>query len=200
MNKLYVLVAAVVFLCGGVGYGVWTMRQAVAPETTGVVPVVTSTPPTNDEVASDHVTGNDSLQSILTLGKTLECSFKTDDEKMPTEGSAFFDNGKLRVDTMYTGASSSVDTSSLIIANDTMYTWAKTKVGSFAMKLPLSAVPKNPTTHRDGQVSLQNKVQYNCKPWHVDGSVFVPPTTITFMYAGAMMKGIPVGSTSVPQQ
>jgi hypothetical protein len=150
---------------------------------------------------SDHVTGQDSFQSLLALGKTLECSFRTGDEKMPAEGTAFFDNGKMRVDTMYTGASSSVDTANMIVTDGTMYTWSKTKEGSFAIKMPLSAIPNASAQRPQKSVSLQNKVQYDCKPWHVDGSVFVPPADITFMDMSSMMKGMPAGmAIPKPQQ
>lgn len=191
MKKIGILVIIVALLVGGVGFGVWKMKQGLVPETTGPVPAVTS--PTADmPVVSDHTTGQDSLQSVLALGKTLECSFRTSDEKMPAEGTAFFDNGKLRVDTMYTGASSSVETANLIMAEGTMYTWSKTSEGSFAIKMPLSAIPPAGTPMKsEKSVSLENKVQYDCKPWRVDGSVFVPPADVTFMDIGDMMKGIP---------
>jgi hypothetical protein len=200
MKKIGIVVAIVVLLVGGVSFGVWKMKQGLVPETTGPVPAVAS-PTTDTPVVSDHMTGQDSLQSLLALGKTLECSFRTSDEKMPAEGTAFFDNGKLRVDTMYTGASSSVETANMIVSDGTMYTWSKTTQGSFALKMPLSAIPTAGATKKpEKSVSLENKVQYDCKPWHVDGSVFVPPSDITFMDMGAMMKGIPAGVMKVPQQ
>ena len=174
------------------------MRQAMVPETTGVVPAVVSST-SSDPVVSDHLTGQDSLKNLLALGKTLECSFRTSDDGITTEGSAFFDSGKLRVDTMYTGASSSIDTSSLIISGDTMYTWSKTDAGEFAIKMPTAAVPATSAGTRKGEVSLQNNVQYDCKPWRVDGSVFVPPADLTFMDMSAMMKGMPAGMVPPPQ-
>lgn len=191
MKKIGIVVVIVAVLVGGVGFGVWKMKQGLVPETTGPVPAVTAQ--TADmPVISDHVTGQDSLQSVLALGKTLECSFRTSDEKMPAEGTAFFDGGKLRVDTMYTGASSSVETANMIMADGAMYTWSHTSEGSFAIKMPLSAIPPAGTSQKsEKSVSLENKVQYDCKPWRVDGSVFVPPTDVTFMDMGDMMKGIP---------
>ncbi len=199
MKNIGIVAAIIVVLVGGISVGVWKMKQGLVPETTGPVPAVTS-PVADAPVASDHVTGQDSLQSLLTLGKTLECSFRTEDEKAPAEGTAFFDNGKLRVDTMFTGASSSVETANMIMAEGTMYTWSKTAEGSFAIKMPLSVIPKTDTARKPAKsVSLDNKVQYDCKPWHVDGSVFVPPADITFMDMGEMMKGIPA-SMKMPQQ
>ena len=191
MKKLYIIGLILVLLAGGVGYGVWTMQQAMVPETTGMVPAVVST--TSDAVVSDHLTGQDSFQHLLTLGKALECSFRTSTDGVTTEGSAFFDNGKLRVDTMYTGASSSIETSSLIVSGDTMFTWAKTDKGMFAIKMPTAAAPKADDGTHKGEVSLQSNVQYDCKPWHVDGSVFVPPAGVTFMDMSTMMKGMPTG-------
>jgi hypothetical protein len=200
MKKIAIVFGVVALLVGGVGVGVWRIRQGVTPETTGPVPAVVS-PEETDTAVSDHVTGQDSFKSLLALGKTLECTFRTNDEKMPAEGTAFFNKGKLRVDTMYTGASSSVETANMIISDDTMYTWSKTSAGSFAIKMPLSAIPVSPTnTQPEKSVSLESKVQYDCKPWQVDGSVFVPPTDITFMDMGEMMKGLPAGMMQVPQQ
>ena len=84
MKKLYIIGVILVVLFGGVGYGVWTMRQAMVPETTGVVPAVVSST-SSDPVVSDHLTGQDSLKNLLALGKTLECSFRTSDDGITTE-------------------------------------------------------------------------------------------------------------------
>ena len=175
----------------GIGFGVMKMRSAVEPETTGPIPAMVSPDATATTTPSDHVTGNDSLQNLIAMGKTLECSFRTSDAAGATEGTAFFYNGKLRVDTMYAGTSSLADTSNLIISDDMIYTWAKTPAGSFAVKLPTSAIRADGAAHRDGEVSLQNNVQYDCKPWHVDGSVFVPPADITFMDMSNLLPGMP---------
>jgi hypothetical protein len=189
MKTLYILGG----VCGiaGVGFGiaVWFFHSSVvvmeAPATPESLPV--------DDIAASSTkqSGQDTLQHLLALGKTLECSFRTDGTVMMNEGTAFFDNGKMRVDTMYQGTSTQIDTASLIINGDTMYTWADTRAGSFALKLPVSAVLNTGAAHQDGEVSLQEKVQYECKPWHVDGSVFVPPVTVNFMDVGSIMKAVP---------
>jgi len=194
MKKVYIF-ASVCLIAGiGLGTAVWFFHASVVVMEDPVV----ATPQTTDESASasQQLSGQDTLQSILTLGKTLECSFRTDGTVMMNEGTAFFDNGKMRVDTMYQGTSTKIDTASLIINGDTMYSWAETRAGSFAVKMPVSSMPNTGAAHQDGEVSLQEKVQYECKPWHVDGSVFVPPASVKFMDIGDLMKTVPAGMMS----
>lgn len=190
MKFLYFIGGASVILAVGGAVAFWFFSSSVevyvpVPEKSAELPVAPS--------EKETVAGHDTLQSVFALGKTLECSFRTDGEGMVTEGTAFFDNGKLRVDTMYQGTSSVADTSSLIISGDSMYTWADTKAGSFAIKMPVSTLKAGGTPQRDGEVSLQAKVRYDCKSWRVDGSVFVPPATIKFMDISEMMKNVPAG-------
>ena len=190
MKKLVILVVVLAFLCGGVGFGIAKIRQGLTPETTGPIPAIVSSS-TMDAVASDHITGQDSLQDLLSLGKTLECSFRAGSEKIQVDGTAFFDNGKVRVDTMYPGASTTVDTTSLIVRDNTLYTWSHTAKGSFAFKMSMTAIPVVTSDKRPEVISLQTDIRYDCKPWHVDGSVFVPPVGMTFTEPGTLSKNLP---------
>jgi hypothetical protein len=190
--KKILLVGAVVVVVAGAGYGILKMQTVLDAPQTAETPTVADSPVVPPE--PEHVTGSDSLQSLIALGRTLKCGFHTSDGTTTTDGTAYFNNGKLRVETAYTGTSSVAESSNLIINGDTMYTWAKTKAGSFAIKMPtasISSTTASSTTHRDGEVSLQNKVTYDCMAWDVDDAVFVPPADVSFMDMGAMMKGLP---------
>jgi hypothetical protein len=45
-----------------------------------------------------------------------------------------------------------------------------------------------PSSTNAPAVTPDMDVDYNCKPWRVDGSVFVPPATIEFMDMSEMQK------------
>ena len=189
MKKIATVGLLLIILLGGVWYGFLQIRQGLAPVTMEQEPAVIFSTST-ESTPSGSLVGQDTLENLFALGKTLECTFRTNDAGIVTEGTAFFDNGKLRIDTMFTVASNSVETANMIVNEGSMYSWSSTSDGSYAIKMPLSA-PVAPTQAGTKSVSLQNRVQYDCKPWRVDGSVFVPPIDLSFIDMGDLMKGVP---------
>ncbi len=191
------------------GVGVVAVVGVVAWLTVGTTPVVPEeqVQTYTDESAgvtpesdSSVLTGQDTFANLFKLGRTLECSFSFKDNGISYDGTGFFAGKQMRTDSMYMGDGRATYMSSMISDGTTMYTWSKTEAGNFAMKM---AVPPETTggaessavtaQQQNGQVTLDQKVQYTCKPWNVDGSVFVPPADVQFMDMNDMMKGMPGG-------
>ena len=194
MIKILTIGGVLLLGCIGIGTGVYIMKQTAEIDTAPQVMIV---PPESKSLPTpERVAGKGTIESLLALRKTLECSFRTTTGTTTTEGTAFFDNGHMRVDTMYQGAGA-VETSSFIMTNGILYTWADTAAGSFAVKVPVSDMQAFPSGESPGGVALTDTVQYECKSWNVDGSVFAPPPTITFKDMTGLIKNFP-GSEGEP--
>lgn len=142
----------------------------------------------------ETIKGKNSIMSLFKLGKSMECTFSFSSDGMRGEGTGFFADGNARVDSLYT-ATGSAPTASYMIsdaASKVMYTWTLDEGVAQGVKIAIpDEVPENTTTDTpdtvtsmpvpDGSVTPQTDVEYNCKPWNVDNSVFVPPSDVEFM-------------------
>ena len=149
---------------------------------------------TAEVVNPDQIKGKDSLASLMKLGKSLECTFSFSSEGMKGEGTSYFDKGKSRVDSLYTDNKSGPQASYMIsdTATNMMYTWftADGTTSGMKMNIPV-ATPTDKTPigqSNTPQVDTSTDVNYDCKPWNVDSSVFVPPADVEFTDMGEMQK------------
>lgn len=161
---------------------------------------------TADDVVAVE-SGKGSLLGLLALGKSQECSFVVRVDGMTQEGTAFYDGGNARVDTLVTGAGTPEPMASYMIMDKvagTMYMWG-TAQGNQGIKLALTEsvdTPDAPSTDASPQsVTPDMAVDYTCKPWRVDGSVFVPPADVEFMDMTDMQKMMEgMGGVEMPGQ
>ncbi|MCU0678664.1 MAG: hypothetical protein MUF19_03745 [Candidatus Pacebacteria bacterium] len=146
---------------------------------------------------SEAVSGKGSLLSLLGMGKSQECSFVVRVDGMVQEGTAFYDGGNARVDTLVSGVGTEAPIASYMIMDakaKTMYMWGSAQ-GDQGIKMTLpeadeTAAADTPTSGSvpAAGVTPDMDVDYNCKPWRVDGSVFVPPNDVEFMDMSAMQE------------
>jgi len=148
------------------------------------------------EVKPTVVTGKGSLDELLKRNENLECSISykanaTSSEVM--EGSYFTSNGKMRGDFVTKDNGQEV-LSSMVIKDNTFYSWSVIDGEKFGMKasmdqLQSAGIDNGQPKADNGPVSLDQSVNYDCKPWNnVDGSVFEPPNDIVFRDFGAIMN------------
>jgi hypothetical protein len=148
------------------------------------------------------VSGKGSLLSLLGKGMSQECSFVVRVDGMLQEGTAFYDGGNARVDTLVSGAGTAAPIASYMIMDaDTkmMYMWGSAQ-GDQGIKMMLPESTDTATTESPVAAGTETPgvtpdmdVDYTCKPWRVDGSVFVPPSDVEFMDMSEMqhmMDGI----------
>ncbi len=182
-----------IIIVGGLVWAVWGGKNGSNEDTSlsGAVPAVTSS---STASSSDSISGRSSFTDLLALGKTMECSFLIDQDGIAGEGTGFFDGKKMRVDTMYTATSADVVTSNMISDGSILYLWNTEAGETVAFKMAVPAEGSTSSVSDLGtsttQVNPQASVPYTCKPWKVDGSVFVPPPTIQFMDVATMMDGL----------
>lgn len=130
------------------------------------------------------ISGQATIADLFRLQRSFECAFQFKDTPIATEGAGFFDGEQLRVDSMYQGADQVTYTANMISDGSTLYVWSETEQGSRAIqqRLPPEGVTgiSESIDQATSSISPQSKVAYDCKPWNVDGSVFLPPSTKTF--------------------
>ncbi len=142
----------------------------------------------------DQIKGKDSLASLMRMGKSMECTFSFSSDGMKGEGTSYFDKGKSRVDSLYAGIEGGPQASYMISDTETnlMYTWftADGTTSGMKMNIPTEATADTVPTEQPStpQVDTNTAVNYDCKPWNVDSSVFVPPTDVEFTDMGEMQK------------
>lgn len=141
----------------------------------------------------ETVKGKNSIMSLFKLGKSMECTFSFSSDGMRGEGTGFFADGNARVDSLYTGTDSAPTASYMITdaKNKVMYTWTLDNGVAQGVKMAIpddapendTSAPTTPSPMPTGDTGItpETDVDYNCKPWSVDNSVFVPPTDVEFM-------------------
>lgn len=147
--------------------------QNATPLSTNVVGTERAIP--NATVGRESGTG--ALTDLLSLGKSLRCIYSsTNTSQNKEKGIAYFDGAsQVRTDSQLT--QDDTDKEVHVINNGAaLYTWTIDEKGRTATTKPLA--PK-PTAQEPAHV-LYDTVRYNCNPWEIDASLFVPPTNITF--------------------
>lgn len=137
-------------------------------------------------------TGQGTMLDLFERGDSMECQFTfSDDEGTSGEGTGFFDDGRMRVDTVVQTEGETIQ-SSYIYDEPQMYTWGNTAEGEFAVMMETDPEEFAADTSADEEapVGVDDNVTYDCQTWNVDGSVFVPPASIEFTDMGAMMQGV----------
>ena len=144
---------------------------------------VVSKPPdrTMTDVAFEYlsdtqlITGTATLLTLQSIGKDIECSFEFSESEIFSEGTGFFTAGKTRIDAQSKGLARESFVSKLIITGETTYVWKEAETGLFAEQV--FTIETDTSQTQDSQyITIDESVAYTCRPWVVDGSVFVPPT------------------------
>lgn len=177
-----------------VGIGVYVLvlisnntKSALAP----VTPDRTMTD-TAFEYLSDTqpISGTDTLVNLLKIGKDIECSFVFSDSAVYSEGTGFFADGKIRVDAISRSTNGVTYVSKVVITKDKIQAWGDSGAGTYAVTMPIIATSSTSTAESE-YLNIDESVSYTCRPWNVDGSIFVPPADLEFFDVGQLMNGVP---------
>ena len=135
--------------------------------------------------------GAGSLQSLAQKGQNLECTIKYNNKDASTtvEGTYFTNQGDIRADMLTDSPDlNGKILSSMIIKDNTMYVWSEIEGQKYGVKTDLEQL-KTKSVKNTGPVSLQEKVNYECRPWpQVDRTVFDPPSDVLFNDANELIK------------
>jgi hypothetical protein len=144
-------------------------------------------------------TGSGSFRTLLGLGKNLVCTVSNTSTDSASEGTyngtVYVSGKKMRME--FTTGVDKVAMKSNVINDGTQgYMWGTGPQGSMAIKF--KADPSQTEAQKQNEFSLDQNVDYNCKNWNVDESLFIPPADIEFLDMNDMMKQVlPQGAESM---
>jgi hypothetical protein len=135
-----------------------------------------------------------SLKDAIAQAVPMKCTFKDKD----VEGTSYV-NGKQ----MYSEMTASGKTSSIIVKDDCMWTWANGEKQGFKFCYKPEESQKlwddiNSNTPAKGSAKMPSGAEYNCSPGLADNSKFTPPADVNFASLDDMMKGLKL--PSIPPQ
>lgn len=140
---------------------------------------------------------------LLKLGKTLKCTYSTQDENTTTTGVSYISNNKMRGDFEIITENNEKINSHMVSDGEWMYSWTDTMDQGIKMKLEeVSAEDTTtPETNEDksdtGLDALKNNVDYNCSKWVEDTTQFEIPTDVEFVDYSQMLKDLTGGDNSM---
>ena len=179
-NKTLVIVAVIVILAllGGAAYLSLSKSSKNQKETAKVTPA-----PTTSATSANNTT----LAGLLALGQNLRCSFNTNETstETSTQGTFYVSNGNVRGDFVVKSADGKENQMSMIRNGDESYIWGPSLPTGIKMKLSLDQFTKNQQASQFANVN--QKTNYNCIPWNVDASLFIPPANVTFTDVTSMI-------------
>jgi hypothetical protein len=135
------------------------------------------------------IVGTYSLKNIIDQELPYECTMGKSDETSRVLGNIFISgDGKIRGDfdlelVLPEETPTEIPrsfASHLIVDGDTAYTWTSLQPIGYKTKVAKSAT-KNASTEEQSQiVGIDDELEYECKPWNANLTVFIVPTGISF--------------------
>lgn len=118
------------------------------------------------------------LKSLLSMGKSLKCTFLNNTKEATVSGTVYAGNGKVRQDFQSKAAGSSTS-GHLIVDGSNTYMW--TDGNNQGFKFAVDKVPSASSGSAQSQTQDINKtMNFSCQGWSADNSLFVLPSNVTF--------------------
>lgn len=191
MKNIVPILIVIALLVGGFAYmtlfGHRDNSSSQTEETVATTETATST-----KAPELPLSGVGTLSSLQARGVSLECQITYDsaDYEYDTEGTYFVADGKVRGDFVIPAPELGGEVvSSLIVDQTNLYYWSVIDGESFGFMSSKSANANPQAVKKQEPIPSDENVRYVCKPWTViDGSIFVPPATVTFQDLNALME------------
>jgi hypothetical protein len=166
MNKKILIVIGLLLLLGGVGAYLFASKGK-SPST--------ATP--QEQATSGESSAQRSLKDLLGLGTSQECLFSTEG----SNGVVYVAGGKVRGD-FTTESEGQTTISHMIVDGQTSYVWMEGQQMGYKFSFDESAQVQDQDQGQTSQatVDIDQKVDYNCKSWNTDPSMFTLPAGIEF--------------------
>lgn len=137
--------------------------------------------------------GTGSFLELMGMGRNITCDFSyvAEDTNGAAAGTIQVSGERMRGDFEMEQAGETYY-SHMIQDGDMIYTWSESPMGDFAIVMPIEEGEdvEADTQEYSRPVSMNNDVDYNCRAWDVDASVFVPPSDIEFMSMEEMFQNM----------
>lgn len=135
------------------------------------------------------VSENNSILGLLGSGKTQECSFKSNsDENKKTSGTVYVSGENIRAN-ISNSEETENETIYLIRRGDESFIWGDSFPNNSGIKMTLSLDEITSNDQTNEYINTNDKVDFDCKGWTVDSSVFQEPSEIQFMDFSGFLEG-----------
>jgi len=148
--------------------------------------------------------GEGSIAALFTHDAQIRCEYRSEDGDMVSEGAVYIDgeNKQYRMTgTQQSGATT--ETFGMIIDQGVMYSWGAGSEGASGIRMTLPeegaapTLPSEVSARSHSSMMIEQGTQYDCEPWQVDESVFMPPADVEFTdmdeMRERMMEDMPEG-------
>ena len=190
MSTQNIIIAVIVLVALGAGAW-WVSSDPVGDAARSAIeqtPEATPSEQMNDEEVEELPSGTGRLIQLLEQGASMECTFTYSDEDGSGQGTGFFEGERMRVSAMHEQDGMTF-VSDIISDGTMMYVWGESLEGDFAIKMAAAeADMMDMGDEFDQPTTLNEQVEYDCREWSVDRSVFNPPANVEFMDMGTMME------------
>lgn len=130
----------------------------------------------------EPMSGIETLSELSKKGRSLECQIvlERSEAEGNIEGTYFTHSGKVRGDFMVPAPEfGGKIVSSMIVDTEMLFVWSTIEGETTGFKSDLTT--RNTAVPTKEPISLDQPIKYTCSEWEVvDGSVFIPPTSVTF--------------------
>lgn len=200
LQKVVVL-CTIVAVIGIIAWFFLTKQGERSEDASGRASETTPQAPDETRMIDDGTfVGTGSMFDILSLGRSVACTYTFNDESGEGSGTGYFDGQRMRVDSNYTQDGKTFETH-MINDGTNLYSWTVSSEGTFAF------VTQNQETddaesdqsmpmqqgQNDSVDSLNESVEYDCRAWRAEEGAFTPPRDIEFVDMSAMFEGMMQG-------
>lgn len=198
MNRIVIIAVVVLLLIGGAGAGAFYMMQnksttnkTTQDTTDAQKEIVVEQSPTTSEVMDKK-----SLKDLMKVSSNQKCTFT--DIATNNSGTVYTSNGRFRGDFSMVVENKTIS-SHMISDGEYAYTWMDGEKQGFKMSLASmnEVAGKAPDATTSKTVDINQQVDYKCRNWTVDNSVFNAPTGVTFQDYSNVMQNIKISPGSV---
>lgn len=173
MNKnLFIGIAVLLLLGGGYFYFSKSPASPIKKATSGLIK------------------GN--IQDLFEKGTNMTCTFKYVEDENTSEGTIYVSGKKMRGNFSLRQADGAAFASNVIRDETYGYTWMEGQAQGTKIKIETSEeiLEESSENNKKNELfALDNKdIDYDCKPWSVDNSMFTPPTNVKFQDISSQVK------------
>lgn len=193
MNTKIVIGVAVLI---AVAIGLWLALGKEAAEAPSTASNGDEMAMSADEGASDDsgmFSGTGSFLDLIGMGRNVTCDFTyvAEETDGAAAGTVWVAGERMRGDFEMQQAGETYY-SHMIQDGEMIYTWSESPAGDFAIVMPIEEGEdvEADTQEYSRPVDMNNEVDYDCRSWNVNASVFVPPSDIEFVTMEEMFQNM----------
>lgn len=176
------IVAAAIILLGAGGVFLYSQNKPSEQQPN-------STTTATKEENKDSSIGS-TLTELLKSGKTQQCNFSYDDVGSgKTEGVTYISGENMRTDLTTTNLANKKSAIYIVRNGDDSYIWGSEFPNSTGLKMTISVDEYMNNESAKDYFDPNKKVNYDCKSWVTNASIFTPPANVKFTDLSAMMQG-----------